>query len=117
MNILLIGFGGGLGAILRFFLNEAFFKYFSITYPVGTLFINVLGCFFIGFLLGLSMPIKDSSYYFFIIGFLGSFTTMSAFTHHTLLIMNTNFFNAASYIILTITFSIVATYLGAILSR
>ena len=117
MNILLVGFGGGLGAISRFLVNEVSFKYLLITYPFGTLLVNVLGCFLIGLFLGLSMPEKDSSYYFFIIGFLGSFTTMSAFTHQTLLMMNTNFLLAASYIIATIMLSIAATYFGAILSR
>ena len=112
MNILLIGFGGGLGAISRFLVNEISFKYLLITYPFGTLLVNVLGCFLIGLFLGLSMPEKDSSYYFFIIGFLGSFTTMSAFTHQTLLMMNTNFLLAASYIIATIMLSIAATYFG-----
>tara|TARA_B100000768_G_C10997152_1_gene256388 strand:- start:219 stop:572 length:354 start_codon:yes stop_codon:yes gene_type:complete len=117
MNILFIGIGGGLGAISRFLVNEAFFKYLSFTFPLGILFVNILGCFLIGLFLGLSMPEKDSSYYFFIIGFLGSFTTMSAFTHQTILMMNTNILIAASYIIITITLSIVATYCGALLAR
>lgn len=117
MNILFIGLGGGLGAISRFLVNEAFFKYLLLTYPLGILSVNIFGCFLIGLFLGFSIPEKDSSYYFFIIGFLGSFTTMSAFTHQTLLMMNTNILIAASYIITTITLSIVATYFGALLAR
>ena len=43
------------------------------------------------------MPVKDTSYYFFIIGFLGSFTTMSAFTHQTIMIANLNLTNAVPF--------------------
>ena len=114
-NILLIGIGGALGAISRFSINELFENYFLSS--LGTLVVNIIGCFFIGLLIGISSPEKDTSYYFFIIGFLGSFTTMSAFTHHTIMMANSNLVNALFYIIITIVLTILATYFGALLSR
>ena len=91
----------------------SFEKYLLLTSPYATLFINVLGCFLIGLLLGMSLPAKDTSYYFFVIGFLGSFTTMSAFSTQTMeLINNYNFGEATLYILMTIGFTILATYIG-----
>ena len=117
INFLYVGFGGALGAISRFGINEIFENYLSLPSPVGTLFVNVVGCFLIGLIVGVTLPIKDTTYYFFIIGFLGSFTTMSALTYQTILMANTNFISALSYIIITIILTIFATYLGALLAK
>ena len=114
-NILFVGIGGALGAISRFGVNEFFENYF--TSPAGTLVVNIIGCFFIGIFVGLFLPVKDSTYYFFVIGFLGSFTTMSAFTYQTMVMANTNLINAVSYIMLTVILSILATYVGAMISK
>ena len=117
INFLYVGFGGALGAISRFGINEIFENYLSLSSPAGTLFVNVIGCFLIGLIVGVTLPVKDTSYYFFIIGFLGSFTTMSALTYQTILMANTNFISALSYIIITIILTIFATYLGALLAK
>lgn len=116
-NIIYIGIGGALGAVSRFGVNEVIENFFSLSSHYATLLVNIIGCFFIGFLIGLSFPVKDSSYYFFIIGFLGSFTTMSAFTHQTIMMINSNLISALSYIIVTIILSVIATYIGALVSR
>ena len=116
-NIIFIGIGGALGAVSRFGINELFEKYFLLSNSSGTLFINVVGCFLIGLLIGMSAPTKDTLYYFFIIGFLGSFTTMSAFTHQTIMMANSNLIVALSYIMLTLILSIFATYAGVVISK
>tara|TARA_B100000963_G_scaffold89732_1_gene77261 strand:+ start:6388 stop:6747 length:360 start_codon:yes stop_codon:yes gene_type:complete len=117
LNFLYVGIGGALGAISRFGINELFERTFLTSFPIPTLFINVLGCFFIGIYLGINIPVKDSFHYFFIIGFLGSFTTMSAFTHQTIIMFNANLISAVSYIMITIILSILATYFGALITR
>ena len=58
INILYVGFGGALGAISRFGINEIFENYLSLSSPIGTLFINVMGCFLIGLILGITLPSK-----------------------------------------------------------
>tara|TARA_B100001250_G_scaffold368384_1_gene351031 strand:+ start:1341 stop:1700 length:360 start_codon:yes stop_codon:yes gene_type:complete len=116
-NLLFIGIGGSLGAISRYGVNEFFVNYLSISTNAGTLFVNVLGCFVIGILFGFSLPVKDTTYYFFAIGFLGSFTTMSAFTYQIVIMANSNLINALSYIMLTLILTILATYIGAMISK
>ena len=116
-NLLFVGVGGAIGAISRFGINEIFEKYLFLTSPYATLFVNVIGCFLIGVLLGMTLPTKDTSYYFFVIGFLGSFTTMSALSYQTVMIANSNLISALSYIIVTIILSVIATYIGALVSR
>ena len=117
MNILLIGLGGFLGAVSRHILNEVLIKYISTNFPIGILIVNVLGCLLVGLVLGNSMISKDHLYYFFAVGFLGSFTTMSAFSYQAIELFNTNIFIACSYIILTLMLTILATYIGINFSK
>jgi len=117
MNILFIGLGGFLGAISRYLLNEVVIKYIPTNFPTGILIVNILGCLVIGLFLGNSIISKDYMYYFFGIGFLGSFTTMSAFSYQTIELFNTNILIACSYIILTLMLTILATYIGINFSK
>jgi CrcB protein len=116
-NILFVGFGGALGAISRFGINEIMERHLINSLSYSVLLVNVIGCFLIGFIIGISMPEKNTTYYFFIIGFLGSFTTMSALTYQTIMIANTNLIHAVSYIIFTIIITVAATYIGAIIAK
>ena len=52
MNFLLIGLGGSLGAISRYVINECVAKLAPTMLPLGTISINILGCFLIGLYLG-----------------------------------------------------------------
>tara|TARA_A100001011_G_scaffold397853_1_gene500188 strand:+ start:1272 stop:1631 length:360 start_codon:yes stop_codon:yes gene_type:complete len=116
-NILFVGFGGALGAISRFGINEIMERHLINSSSYSVLLVNVLGCFLIGFIIGTSMPEKNTMYYFFIIGFLGSFTTMSALTYQTIMIANTNLIHAVSYIMFTVVMTIAATYIGTIIAK
>ena len=117
MNIILIGFGGALGAVLRYITNEIISKYLPFHIPLGILSINIVGCFLIGLLMSSFITTKDNNYYFFIVGFLGSFTTMSAFTYQSIELFNNNPLYGSSYIIITLLLSIFATYIGLNFSR
>ena len=87
MNVLLVGLGGGAGAIARYLLSgaaqgvargSAFF--------VGTLLVNVLGCFAIGVVSELAERrgyITSEARALVVVGFLGGFTTFSAFANET----------------------------------
>lgn len=81
LNFLYVGVGGGLGAMARYgvsLLANSSVQTSEIAFPWATLTVNLIGCFTIGLLWqmigknnGLSM--------FWIIGFLGGFTTFSSF--------------------------------------
>jgi CrcB protein len=117
VNIILIGIGGALGAISRYIVNELISKYLSFQIPIGILCVNIIGCFLIGLFMSTFIGIKDDNHYFFVIGFLGSFTTMSAFTYQSIELFNNNPLYGSSYIIITVLLSILATFIGLNISR
>ena len=51
-NIIYIGIGGALGAVSRFGVNEVIENFFSLSSHYATLLVNIIGCVFIGFLIG-----------------------------------------------------------------
>ena len=93
MNLLFVMIGGFFGAISRFALGE--WIHTSNGFPLGTLFINLIGCFFLGwFLTFVSQKKKIRPELTLLIGtgFVGSFTTFSTFSVETL-----NLIAAGSY--------------------
>ncbi|MEW4489090.1 fluoride efflux transporter CrcB [Thalassoglobus sp. JC818] len=82
MQWLAVALGGSLGAMLRFALSQWVVRRF----PVGTLVVNVVGCFLIGLLISLAVKTKwpgPTMQCFLIGGFLGSLTTFSTFAYQT----------------------------------
>ena len=82
ISLLLVGLGGALGAVLRYACVEGVQRMFGYVQPWGTLFVNVVGSFALGFLL-LAMERLDlpqDARRFAAIGVLGAFTTFSAFS-------------------------------------
>jgi CrcB protein len=86
-TFLCVGAGGFLGAVSRYGLSQWLRSSVEGGYPLGTLAVNVLGCFGIGALLGLSQHhpgLSENARLFLVVGLLGSFTTFSTFGHETL---------------------------------
>jgi CrcB protein len=79
---LVIGIGGGLGAMARHALNSALAGRYS-TFPFGIFIVNALGCLLIGLIAGLVASSRDhmSEHMrtFLVVGVLGGFTTFSTF--------------------------------------
>tara|TARA_B100001939_G_scaffold344481_1_gene358976 strand:- start:629 stop:982 length:354 start_codon:yes stop_codon:yes gene_type:complete len=111
MSLMYIALGGGLGAVSRFLLTERI-NNISDLFPFGTLSVNILGCFVVGCIAGYFASKSSPMYLFFVIGFLGSFTTMSAFSIQTIELFNSNSISGIIYVIFTFSFTIVATYIG-----
>ena len=86
-NLLLIGLGGFMGALLRYGVSgfiQSWSK--SINFPYGTLVVNLLGCLLIGMLSQVGEVrgvISPEARYFIFIGLLGAFTTFSTFGNDT----------------------------------
>jgi CrcB protein len=84
-SILLVGFGGFIGAISRYLIALAL-EPVSMAFPAGTLLVNLTGCLIIGGIAGLvdaSVSISPASRLFIVTGFCGALTTMSSFVYET----------------------------------
>ena len=91
-SLILVGLGGALGASLRFAVGHLFKTYFFHNYFfISTFIVNIIGCFFIGYLISFTQNkniSQDFIKYFFIIGILGSFTTFSTFSIEAIEMIN-----------------------------
>jgi len=117
INFLLVAAGGAIGASLRFSSGHFFKSYiFPNHYFLSTLLINILGSFFIGWIISFTQGKNfsdDLIKYFIIIGILGSFTTFSTFSIETVeLIVANKVFLASIYILLSFILCIAFTFLG-----
>jgi len=83
IKIAMVGLGGGMGAICRFMVYELCLSLVKNAWlPMGTIIVNVLGCFVIGFLGGIAETrdlFSPEMRALIFIGFLGGFTTFSTF--------------------------------------
>lgn len=83
MNILLIALGGGLGAVSRYLVSGWVQAASGGGWPLGTLVVNVTGCFVIGLLSQLAEStgvFTPATRALFFTGFVGGFTTYSTFS-------------------------------------
>ena len=120
-TILLVGFGGFLGSIARYFLSKLNLHYDWLSIPVGTLSVNVLGSFIIGFLTGISAKselISAEWRLFLMVGICGGFTTFSSFTSENLMLMhNGQFLTVFIYTGLSLLLGFTAVYLGYVVTN
>lgn len=121
MDILFIGLGGFLGALCRYWASGLAQRVIDRPwFPYGTLTVNLVGCLLIGFVMGLvetRQLMSPESRLFFVIGFLGSFTTFSTFSFETFeLFQDGEFFFAIVNMVVSIIAGLFAVWLGYRLS-
>ncbi len=116
-RILLVGMGGFLGALLRYWVGGAVQNWSkSVQFPYGTLAVNLAGCLVIGLLSYLADTraiLSGEARTFLMIGLLGAFTTFSTFSNETLNLLRggenlLSLFNVAAHIL----FGLAAVWLG-----
>lgn len=110
-QVLLVGLGGGLGAMCRHLTGVALPK--PDGFPVGTLVVNLLGC----FLIGLALNLEGRTRLFAVTGFLGGFTTYSAFGMESLQLMKSNPNQALLYLGLHLLAGLAAVWFGVFCSQ
>ena len=112
-NFLLVGFGGGIGSMLRY---AAYLFLSNKNFPFATFTVNIFGSFIIG--LVLAMNIKDEVFLnnwklFLATGICGGFTTFSALSaENVALLQNGKYLIALGYIVASIVLGIAAAWLG-----
>ena len=117
MNILLVAFGGAFGSVSRYLLGtwiQSMSK--SIDFPYGTLMVNLIGCFVIGFLSQLAEArgvFTSESRALVFVGILGGFTTFSSFGNDTInLLRDGETFNALANVGANVILGLLLVWLG-----
>ena len=115
MIYLLIALGGAIGSLVRYLLGGAVQRMSPSGFPIGTLFVNVSGCFMIGILVRqfMNMQLSPELRALLIVGFCGGFTTFSTFSAETIgLIEGGEYGRASGYVILSVGLCLAATLAG-----
>ncbi len=122
MLYLLVGLGGALGSIARFFLSGLIATRVGETFPWGTFWVNVTGSFVIGFFATLTGPegrafARAETRQFFMTGVLGGYTTFSSFSLQTLnLARDGEWLRAGGNAVGSLVACLVAVWLGHLLA-
>jgi len=117
--ILSVAIGGSIGALGRFFISAYVNRILGTTFAYGTLSVNILGSFIIGFLfLYFNQVISPNLKAMLMTGLLGALTTFSTFSLETLLMAQEGLYTKSLLnIALNVTLSLSATYLGMLVFR
>lgn len=113
-----VAIGSALGGVGRYWCSGLVARHFGETFPWGTIAVNVLGSFVIGFFATLTAPdgrvfIGAVPRQFVMAGVLGGYTTFSAFSLQTLnLIAGGEWLKGAGYVVLSVVLCLVAVWLG-----
>ena len=118
---LALALGGALGAIARYWIGSGLNQSGQLTFPLGTLSVNVLGSFFIGGLyiyLSERPELSEAYRHLLLTGFLGALTTFSTFSLETLLLIEQAHYNTALLNVLgSIILCLGSAYLGISLAK
>ncbi len=117
--ILAVGAGGFVGAVLRFLIATFVQKQSGLLFPVGTLSVNVLGSFIIGFLaLYFENVIAPHQKALLVTGLLGALTTFSTFSLESVTMLQEGLWSRALLNIgLNVTLCVSATVGGMLLFK
>ena len=114
-NVLVVGLGGFLGAILRFAVS-GWVNAHVRDFPLGTLVVNVLGCLGIGLLMGAvdaGREVPDAWRFFLALGLFGAFTTFSTFGYEAIeLLRDDRYGPALASVLANVVLGLVAVVVG-----
>jgi CrcB protein len=121
LQLVAIAGGGALGALARFWVSSGIYQLLGKSFPWGTLTVNVVGSFAMGFLLVLFLERLAAAPEWraaVLVGFLGAFTTFSTFSIETLtLVEQGELTKALLNVLASVVLCVAACWLGLILAR
>jgi fluoride exporter len=121
MLYLIVFLGAGIGGALRHGVNVGAARWFGYGFPFGTLIVNVVGSFLMGLFAGyfaLRPGVEQHLRLFLTTGILGGFTTFSAFSLDTALLVERHSYGlAAGYAVGSVAASMSALFFGLALFR
>ena len=117
MNFLLVAAGGAIGAASRYAVNLVTLRLFGTGFPVGTLTVNVLGSLAMGLLVAFFGQRGGPQLAAFLMtGVLGGFTTFSAFSVDTIMLLHRGDVGLALlYIGASVLASLLAVFVGMVI--
>ncbi len=120
--VLLVGAGGAIGAMARYGVPVALGRVWPMSFPLGTLTVNVVGSAAMGVLIGIlarTVPQMSNEIRLFVaIGILGGFTTFSSFSLDTITLIERGALTQAMlYIALSVVVCLAGLYLGLLVTR
>ncbi|HEY0236407.1 MAG TPA: fluoride efflux transporter CrcB [Afipia sp.] len=121
MNYLLVFFGGGLGSVLRYWVNAVCGRLFGTDFPYGIMLINITGSTVMGLVAGylaFKGEVAQPWRIFLMTGILGGYTTFSAFSLDAAVLYERGEIGlAALYVIGSVALSIGGLFAGLALVR
>lgn len=119
MNFLQVALGGAMGAVCRYATGLAAVRLLGKGYPWGTLIVNVAGSFLMGVLVVVLLQLSGNRFApLLVTGFLGGFTTFSAFSLDAVTLYERGQVGlAAGYVTVSVVLSIAALFAGLALAR
>jgi CrcB protein len=121
MGFLIVFLGAGLGGMARHGVNLATARLFGVGFPYGTLAVNVAGCLCMGLVAeywALKSGLPQPARLFLTTGFMGGFTTFSAFSLDAAYLWERgDGLAAAGYVLASVILSIAALFIGLWLVR
>lgn len=121
MNYLIVIIGSAIGGGLRYWLSNAVYKYLPVTFPYGTLAVNIIGSLILGlivFVFDEKELLNNQLKIFLTIGFCGGFTTFSTFSLETFnLIRDSEYLFAALNVLANLLFCVLGVFLAYIISK
>jgi fluoride exporter len=121
INYLVVGAGAAIGGMARYWLSHFVQKYFATAFPYGTMTINIVGSFALGFFmyyLSARKMISSEMQLFLTVGFCGGFTTFSTFSLETVnLLRDSEFLLGGINIVGSVVLCLLGTYLAYVISK
>jgi fluoride exporter len=124
VSVLLVAVGGAAGSVLRYWMSGAAQRSVPATgtwsvFPLGTLAVNVLGCLIVGVIAEVGErrgPLSPEARSLLMVGFLGGFTTFSAFANETVAVWRAGALMVAIVnVVMSVAICLVAVLAGRVL--
>ncbi|MBJ3784151.1 fluoride efflux transporter CrcB [Devosia sediminis] len=120
--LVLVGLGGAIGSMARYGMSVLIGRFWSGSFPLATLLVNITGSMAMGLLIGFlvrTLPASGPDIRLFVgIGVLGGFTTFSSFSLDTIsMIERGELGQAALYVGLSVVVCLAGLYCGLLMTR
>lgn len=121
INYILVGIGAAIGGTVRYWISNVIYIIFSENFPYGTLVVNVVGSFILGFLMFYSNDrefLSPQLRLFLTVGFCGGFTTFSTFSFETMnLFRETQYLLGSVNILLNLLLCLIGVFLAYLVTK